>query len=61
MGVSDMRIVHPLSFCLMVVVWLITAWLAFTINAIHILGLLLNLGLIFGLRWLALREGRKSL
>ena len=56
-----MKISHPLSYCLMVVVWLITSWLAFTVNAIHIIGLVVCLVLIYALRWLAIHEGKKDL
>lgn len=52
------RIVHPLSFYLTLVVITVTASLVMVWSIAHVVGLVMDLGLIIGLRELALWEGR---
>jgi hypothetical protein len=53
-----MRIRHPFSFFLMIVVMIGTATLSVSFSLVHILGLLAVLGLIVLLRFMAFMEGR---
>ena len=56
----QLRIVYPISFVLMIVVFVITATLTTAWTLLNFIGLLINLALIFILRWCAIREGRHT-
>ncbi len=53
-------ITHPVSFWLTIVVMMVMAALIVVWNAIHIILLVLNVALLWGVRGLAIREGRHS-
>jgi hypothetical protein len=53
-----MQVKHPVSFGLMLGVIVMTSALAVMWNLGHLLALVVDIGAIVGLRWLAHREGR---
>lgn len=57
----QLRIIHPISFILMIVVFVITATLTTAWTLLNFVGLLVNLILIFILRWCAIREGKHTI
>ncbi len=57
---SFTRITHPWSFYLAIIVGMVTASLTVVWSFTHVLGLVVDIALIAGLREVALREGRHS-
>ncbi len=54
------RIAHPWSFYLAIIVGMVTASLTVVWSFTHVMGLVLDMALIAGLREVSLREGRHS-